>query len=288
MPVSEFRPEKSAAGGQSTGAPSGRVGQGKNLILACVGDSSCHQEWIRGNPGFDLILIYYGNHDAIFSEYAKDALMCIRQQGQKFPLLKTFLGRHRQWISQYAYVWLPDDDVFLSTDDVNNLFSVAKTHELLICQPSVEAADGVVSHEITSPRKGLQLRFTNFVEVMMPLFETQTLLRLCDDFDLSQSGWGLDMSWSRRLDDPQDKMAVIDMIVAHHTKPIGRDYSRFEISPPVELTRILEKYKIHFIPDNYSGIGRNRGPVDKFFLLKYRLEEKLKKINPLCRPRPFV
>lgn len=287
MLVNEFRPEISAAAGLRTARPSGGVPRRNNLILACVGDSSCHKEWIRGIPHFDLILIYYGNNDAVFSDYAKDALMCVRQQGQKFPLLKTFLHIHRQWISQYAYAWLPDDDISLGTDDVNRLFAEAKNHGLLICQPAVAPHDGIVSHEITRSRKGLKLRFTNFVEVMMPLFETQTLLRLCDDFDLSQSGWGLDLSWSHRLNDPQDKMGVLDAIIAVHTRPVGSDYSRFKISPSVELTHVLHRYGIHFIPANYSSIGLNPGPVDAFFYLKFRLEEILKGLNPLRRPRPF-
>ena len=54
-----------------------------NLIISVVGDNSFHKEWISGNPEIDLILIYYGNNDEIFSDYTKDALMCIKQKGQK-------------------------------------------------------------------------------------------------------------------------------------------------------------------------------------------------------------
>ncbi len=251
----------------------------KNLVLAVVGDHSRHKEWIRHNPQFDLILIYYGSSDAVFSDYAKDAWMCIRQKGQKFPLIKSFIIHHHERVSQYHYVWLPDDDISISTDDLNSLFTIAKDHRLLICQPAVLASDGHVSHEITRPGKGLKLRFTNFVEVMMPLFDVQSLLFLQDDFDLSESGWGLDASWSHRLNYPKDKIAVIDAVVARHTKPVGSDYSRFKIKPMDELTAILQKYGVRSTPDTYSCIGLKGGLVNRFFYAKYLFEERRRKIK---------
>lgn len=278
MSMSEFHPQRADADEIAHEKQSLR--HGKNLILAAVGDCSCHKEWIRGAPRFDLILIYFGNNDAIFSDYTKDALMCIRQKGQKFSLIKSFIRHQYALLSRYDYVWLPDDDISLSTDDINSLFAVAKDHHLLICQPAVAASDGVVSHEITRPRKGLKLRFTNFVEVMMPLFEVKSLLRLCDDFDLSQSAWGLDVSWSHRLNDPQDKLAVIDSIIARHMKPVGSDYSRFKISPAVELADIMKKYGIGFLPVNYSCMGLNKRLFPSFYCAKYFLKERWKKINP--------
>lgn len=276
MPMSEFHPQRADADEIAHVEQSLR--HGKKLILAAVGDYSCHKEWIRGDSRFDLILIYYGNDDAVFSDYTKDALICIRQKGQKFPLIKSFIRQNDALFSKYDYIWLPDDDISLLTDDINNLFVAAKDHHLLICQPAVLSCDGVVSHEITRPRKGLKLRFTNFVEVMMPLFERQSLLRLCDDFDLSQSGWGLDVSWSHRLNDPQDKLAVIDAIVARHTKPVGSDYSRFSISPSAELNDMMNKYGIGFLPVNYSCMGLNKRLFPSFYCAKYFLEERWKKI----------
>lgn len=79
----------------------------RNLIISAVGDHSCHKEWISGDPDFDLVLIYYGGDDKIFSDYTKDALICIRQKGQKFPLTAIFIYNHLSLMAQYDYVWLP-------------------------------------------------------------------------------------------------------------------------------------------------------------------------------------
>jgi len=251
----------------------------KNLIISVVGDKSCHKEWISGDTNFDLILIYYGNNQEIFSDYTKDALMCIKQKGQKFPLIKTFINDHFELVSKYEYVWLPDDDISISADNLNNIFNIAKEYKLYICQPVVISSDGNVEHKITKPRKGIKLRFTNFVEVMMPLFDIKALLSLYDDFSLSESGWGLDASWSHRLNYPTDKIGIIDEISALHTKPAGIDYSRFKINPEDEFNNIIHKYGIHFTRENYSYIVLSRGLVNKFLHTKNIFKDKLIKIK---------
>jgi hypothetical protein len=229
----------------------------KNLIISAVGDDSQHKQWLSGDPAFDLILIYYGSSDVIFSDYSKDPSSCIRQKGQKFSLIKSFIDSHHELISRYEYVWLPDDDISISSDNLNKLFYTARQYNLQICQPAVISPLGKVAHKITRPIEGYKLRFTNFVEVMMPLFDVKTLLFVCDDFDLSKSAWGLDASWSHRLSYPKNKIAIIDEITAVHTKPLGTDYSRFKVNPRTELNNMLRKYNIDFKMKNYSFISQD-------------------------------
>jgi hypothetical protein len=246
----------------------------KKLIISAVGDNSFHKEWISANPDFDLILIYYGDNHEIFSDYKKDALMCIKQKGQKYPLIKAFINDNFELVSKYEYVWLPDDDVSISTDSLNNVFNIAKKYDLYICQPSVISTDGKVSHKITRPRKCIKLRFTNFVEAMMPLFEVKTLLFLYDDFSFSESGWGLDVSWSHRLNYPTNKIGIIDEVSALHTRPVGSDYLRFKINPGTELENILQQYGIRFIIKNYSFVSHNNCG-SKYFAFLCNLKQKL-------------
>jgi len=230
----------------------------KNLIISVVGDKSLHREWIDDKQTFDLILIYYGDNNEIYLDYEKNALKCIKKKGQKFPLIKAFIDDHYEWVSTYEYVWLPDDDISISADKLNRMFNIAKTYKLHICQPAVMSSDGNVSHKITKPRKGFKLRYTNFVEVMMPLFDIKSLMLLYDDFNLSESGWGLDASWSYRLNHPENKMGIIDEITALHARPVGSDYSRFKINPEDELNMMLKKYGIKFSRKTYSSIASGR------------------------------
>ena len=247
----------------------------RNLIISAVGEHSFHKEWMSGVPDFDLVLIYYGNNDEIFADYTKDALISIRQKGQKFALTGAFIQNNLAFMEQYEYVWLPDDDISISTDSLNKFFKIAREYDLSICQPSVISSGHAVSHAITSPVKNVKLRFTNFVEVMMPLFKTATLLSLCDDFSLSESGWGLDASWSHRLNNPKNKIAIIDEISARHTRPVGSDYSRFRIAPQTEFDNILHKYDIRFKNKNYSFIFKDNSLKSRWLKnLIYRYRAK--------------
>lgn len=222
-----------------------------NLILSTVGDKSCHKTWIGGN--YDLIVIYYGDDDDKYEEYCHESKMCIRQKGQKFPLIAEFIDKNEELIKSYKYVWLPDDDVKLDYIDIEKMFEIATEHELLLCQPAVKSIDGTVSHEITRRHAG-KMRFTNFVEVMAPVFSVDALMTVYRDFYLSSSGWGLDITWSHLLCNPIDKIAILDSIVMLHTRPVGTDYSRFVIHPMQEMHSLLAKYKIYHTHINYKTI----------------------------------
>ncbi len=245
-----------------------------NLIISAVGDKSLHKEWIKSHSAFDVVLIYYGNNDEIYSDYKKDALICIAQTGQKYHLIKMFIKENFDFVLKYKYVWLPDDDISISADNLNDMFNIAKEYNLYICQPSVISSDGKVGHEITRPRKGFKLRFTNFVEVMMPLFKVETLLSLYDDFDLSESSWGLDALWPHRLNYPTNRLAIIDEISALHTRSAGSDYSRFKIRPKTELKNILRKYDISFKTKNYLFVSKDNSIKVPWFNRFFRLYRK--------------
>ena len=73
------------------------------------------------------------------------------------------------------------------------------------------------------------------------------LMNLFQTFDLSQSGWGLDLLWAKMLDN--DKIAIIDEVNFVHTRPVGKDYiingnKRFKLNPKDELTMFMKKYDL--------------------------------------------
>jgi len=134
----------------------------KYLIISTVGDDSLHPEWIAGDPAFDLCLLYYGNDDRVASEYAAQTPYFYRVRGTKYHLLKSFIEDHSSFIQNYRYIWLPDNDISISTAGINELFRIAEENRLLLCQP---AMTGYISHKVTMP-DDFFLRFTNFVEVL--------------------------------------------------------------------------------------------------------------------------
>jgi hypothetical protein len=105
--------------------------------------------------------------------------------------------------------------------------------------------NGYVSHEITKPVRNNVLRYTNFVEVLAPLFHIDVLLKIYETFDLNYSSWGYDYLWPFLLHYPEDKIAIIDNIVMTHVRPIGQNYSRFPKDPGIEMNELLNKYNIN-------------------------------------------
>ena len=225
----------------------------KYLVISTVGDESLHSEWIDGDSNFDLILLYYGNNDEIVKNYTNQTPHVYAAKGEKYHLLKSLILSSPELISEYKYIWLPDNDVSISTENINKMFEIAEQYDLYLAQPAMK---GYVSHQITLPQPGNLLRYTNFVEVLAPLMNLETLMLCKDTFDENYSGWGYDFLWPYLLNYPKDKIAIIDNIVMTHTKPIGTDYSRFPVHPSVESQEMLNRLAPDLIPEQkeYSKI----------------------------------
>jgi len=225
----------------------------KYLIISPIGDDSLHPEWIKEKTNFDLVLLYYGNDESIAESNLQYTPYVYMAKGEKYHLLKSFIESNIEFISNYTHIWIPDNDVSISTENINNLFETADQLQLSICQP---AMDGYVSHEITKPVPNSILRYTNFVEVLAPLFDLESLLKIYKTFDLNYSSWGYDYLWSHLLDYPKDKIAIIDNIIMTHTKPVGQSYSRFPVAPWEEMNELLYSYNIKKEEINYSHIWK--------------------------------
>lgn len=210
----------------------------KYLVISAVGNESLHTEWIAGSPEFDLCLLYYGDDDVIADRYATHTPNFHRAKGMKYHLLQSFIDNNLDFITRYKYIWLPDNDVSIHTDDINRLFHVADETGLLLCQP---AMTGYISHPVTQPTSAF-LRYTNFVEVLAPLMSLDTLLTLKNTFRINYSGWGYDYLWPYLLGYPKDKIAIIDALQMRHTKPVGTDYSRFPKHPKKEMKELIKAY----------------------------------------------
>lgn len=226
-----------------------------NLIIApCGNDNSLIKQWVEGKPDFDLVLLYYGDSEEMAKSYKQYTPHVYMGKGEKYHLIHSFHLNNPGFIEQYDYVWLPDDDVLIYTEEINKLFNIADNYKLDLCQPSMV---GFVSHHITRPIDNCILRYTNFVEVLAPLFSKQTFLKLVPEFNLNKSAWGYDYLWPYLLRFPQDKIAIIDDIVMNHTKPVGSSYGdRFPKPPHEDLRDILQKYNIRKEEIEYSRISK--------------------------------
>lgn len=217
----------------------------KNLVLGVVGDHSVHQTWIDGadRREFDLCLVYFGEHSG---RYESDAEYYYQQRGIKFSLIHRLIHEGLgEVVSKYDRVWTPDDDIAATTKQINRLFRIAKTYHLQLAQPAI--GEGDVSYLALRHHPGYLLRYTQFVEMMCPLFTLEAFSQVLPLFAENASGWGLDWVWSSMF--PRECVAVIDGVAVVHTRPMasGGVHARFSsmgINPSEEGREMRKKHGV--------------------------------------------
>jgi hypothetical protein len=202
-------------------------------VIAAVGRSSLHREWIYNDPAFDLHLIVY---DDSYERFKMDTPFITKSKGHKFSLMDNYLAKNGL-LERYKYFYMPDDDILINGGNIEKLFWYMEEYKFDLAQPAISKY--YVSFAHTLRRKGSTHRSTNFVEIMQPCFSRSALKKVKFTFSTSVSGWGIDMYWAKLLKCPNGKMAIIDDVISVHTRPVRSDYSE-------EFNAYMEKYNLSF------------------------------------------
>lgn len=190
------------------------------LVLARVGDTSLHRNWIQGAArNFDLYLSYYGS---VPGRYAGEGDFLKEAKGLKWPIVHEHLVQENRLIDQYEAVWFPDDDLLMDAAGISRMFELFMAFGFSLAQPSL-TPDSYFSHSTVLRDADYIVRYTNFVEVMGPIFSQPALQLLHPTFAQSRIGWGLDYLWPHLLerDNQGHRMGLIDAVPVVHTRPVG-------------------------------------------------------------------
>jgi len=221
----------------------------KNLLIGCVGSTSLHQKWIAGDCNFDLMLVHYGDDD----RYKDDGEYYIRAKGTKFNIIADIFD---QIPNGYEYVFIPDDDLHMTSIQIDRLFELAKEYKLKICQPSLV---GYYSIPLNLNHPGSLLRYTDWVEIICPCFDRETFELCRNTFTHNKSCWGIDLLWGVVLGHPQDSIAVVDDVIAVHTRPCfwGDNYSNNNVHKPYnDLKKIIDENNLSWERQVYSTVAK--------------------------------
>ncbi|MBD0384329.1 DUF707 domain-containing protein [Paenibacillus sedimenti] len=224
------------------------------LVIARVRDDSLHKEWIKPSKykNFDLYLEYYGDGG---SDFRSDCDFYSEGKETKWPRIYKIIQKYREHIFKYDAVWIPDDDISVDCKTIHNMFKTFMKYELSLAQPAL-TMDSFYSHKITRQQKKYVLRYTSFIEVMVPIFSNKALQKCWKSFKLSQSGWGLDNIWPKFLAFPNNKIAIIDKTPVKHTRPVGGGtlYQDIQGSSYDELHRIRKQYNVKNLFITYGKV----------------------------------
>ena len=260
----------------------------KNLIVAICGDESLHKTWVEGNPEFDLCIFYYGDNK---EKYKNEATLYDQAKGTKFVILDQMAKKYADFFDKYDAILVPDDDLYITTEDWNRFFKIFHAYQMKLAQPSILGWQCVFT---SCPNANYILRYTNWVEIMTPCFNQETFQKLKKTFAENKTNWGIDFLWIKLLESPKTGVGIIDDVVAIHTRPCfyGDTYWRNKNSCDdaiKEITDLRVKYDIQEEICVYGGVERDRyaydqnGSEDKFMPGNCKVLKEL--INSLRRKK---
>ncbi|MFC5447346.1 DUF707 domain-containing protein [Paenibacillus aestuarii] len=250
-------------------------GDKRFLVIGRVGDSSIHQEWLQpaAYKNFDLCLSYFGSTPG---RYADECDFYQAIPGLKWPTVKDTIALFGKDILHYDAIWMPDDDISANAYDINRMFHLFMEQGLELAQPAL-TPDSFFAHGITVKKNDYLLRYSHFVEPMVPLYSRNAFQKLLPTFDKSESGWGLDFVWPKVLGFPYRKIGVIDEVTVKHTRRVGGGelYKNISGSQWDDLYRITKEYgaDVNFRMMHYDGIPKSRKAV--FAILASKDEQVL-------------
>jgi hypothetical protein len=237
----------------------------RNLVIVRAGNGSLHPEWLKGSAerSWDIVVNYFGDDP---DKYKEPGVVRIDSKGPKWPALKDLILHRPEFISDYDYIWLPDDDLLASKADINRFFELMKSYRLEVAQPAL-TWNSYYSHLTTLRNNVTKIRYTNYVEVMAPGMCSEMLRKSLHLFDANLSGWGLDYLWSALADDPANGVAIIDEVSVRHTRPVGGPNYKIlrekGVSPWDEMRKVCEAHGLSEEPVlvTHKAIRRNNSVI---------------------------
>ena len=217
----------------------------KNAVFVPVGKDSLHRQLLKGDADFDLHLLIY---DGSYNKFCNDSDFVACDAGYKMDMIYRYLHRHPELFEKYEYFFLLDDDIVISTEDVNRLFSMMREYQLKIAQPSLVMSYYTYKHTAFHPF--YILRYTNFVEMMMPCFSRDALKAVLPTFEQKIRWCGIEMHWPVLVGSNHKDMAIVDAVSAKHTRPVQSWNSLSQL----QQENYLKKHNLSWSIEIYGGL----------------------------------
>ncbi len=179
------------------------------LYVACP-KGECKAELFGSNRLYDVAINDYTENNI----YPEEAEYKFSINEYKYRHIKKDLA---DIVFNYKVCAFFDDDVEVSTEDLNKLFTLGYSSNFNIWQASL-TKDSYSSWGHLYVKDNSDVREINQIELMMPFFSKSALEICWDTFDISYGGWGIEIVWISRL--KNEKIMAVDSIPVKHMRPI--------------------------------------------------------------------
>ena len=220
------------------------------LVVVRAGDLSLHERWLQPET-YDCIIAHYGDHK---DKWRRDDVTHLDIKGGKWDGIYQVFADHPSLLEQYQCIWMPDDDVEATPEAVEKMFSLHQQYGLKLSQPAL-SHDSYFSHFCLLQNPAFRLRYSNFVEIMMPCMSSDLLRSTLPFFENNKTGDMLDKIWHLLTKQPAHAAAILDEVQMRHTQPVDKgalDKSQRE-QYSQKLAHILPK-RAQRRPVFYGGI----------------------------------
>ena len=236
--------------------------QHKRLVIVRGGRQSLHYDWGEGD--FDLINASYEEN---VKKSAQDKTVFIK--GGKWDGLYRLFQNQPHLLDDYEMVWLPDDDIKTNAGDIDRLFDYHGQYRLALSQASL-SADSYYSHFCVLRQPHFFMRYSNFVEIMMPCFSTSLLKTALPFFKDNPTGYFLDKIWHRLIDKPYLKTAIFDCLSMRHTRLVDKG-SLKKTYPHSQAIKSLLPSRRNRRPLFYAGILADGRKINNRYHMAWRM-----------------
>jgi hypothetical protein len=218
----------------------------RNLIVVRAGDRSLHGAWLEGARAghYDLIVSYFGSDT---ERYRTPEEHRVDYRGGKWDGLYAVFAGDPGLLERYDYFWFPDDDIETDSATIAEMFRLMALYDLALAQPAL-THDSYFSILLCLQSPSFRLRYSDFIEIMVPCLRRDLLKIVLPLFRDTRSGFGLDFVWTRLLPDNSRKAAVLDCVTVRHTRPVGgelhRNIANSGGSTADEMKRLMSRFRI--------------------------------------------
>ena len=244
---------------------------------------------MNANPNFELFLYdYSGVATKPTSELNNPVHYLSKKSECKGDVIQN-VHTYLQAIdtSNYKFIGLLDDDIYISISDLNKLLFIAEIENLDVFQASL-TLDSYYHHRQFINKPGYQVQKTWWVEVMAPFYSMEVFLAAGPYYEKSISGTGVDVYLIPTIQKliGKNNTAVVHAVQMKHCRPIRTDFRIFsngkdnlqEIKELQTLCRAL----INKSPNNFDK-KFIQNVIDREYIHGISISEKAKRIPRLIK-----
>jgi hypothetical protein len=238
---------------------------------------------------FDLLLYdYSGQVNAHIADAVKPKFLLSKSSECKGDILQNVYAFLQTIdISNYEYIGLLDDDIYISNTDLNKLLFIANIEKLDVFQASL-THDSYYHHRQFIHKPGYLVQDTWWVEIMAPFYRMEVFLEAGPTFKHSISGTGIDVYLIPTIQRliGKNKTSVVHAVQMKHCRPIRTDNRIFSNGKNnlQEITdlRAVCKQLVSSKPELFDKAFK-KNVLNKKYIYGIPLQYKIQRIGPLIK-----